>query len=84
MMMGIKRMIYITAFAVIGLVVGYMFFGKYAGEYISLKTLFSFGGNRVQNAFRAIAGIDEMRSRVLLCGAIGAMVGLLFPIKTKK
>ncbi len=82
--MSINRMIYIAAFAVIGLIVGYIFFGKYAGDYMNLKTLFSFGGNRIQNAFRAIAGIDEMRNRILLCGAIGAMVGLLFPIKTKK
>ena len=82
--MGIKRMIYIAAFAMLGLIAGYLFFGKYAGEYMNLKTLFSFGENRIQSAFRAIAGIDEVRNRILLCGAIGAMVGLLFPIKTKK
>lgn len=82
--MSIARMIYIAVFAVIGLIAGYIFFGRYAGDYINLKTLLSFGGNRIQNAFRAIAGIDEMRNRILLCGAIGAMVGLLFPIKTRK
>ena len=79
-----KRILSIVVFTVLGLAAGYIFFGKWGGEYVSLKTLFSFGGNALQNAFRSISGLDEMRNKILICGAIGAMVGLVFPFKLKK
>ncbi len=82
--MKTRMILSITAFAVLGLIAGYAFFGKLGGEYVSLKTLFSFGGNTLQNAFRSIAGIDELRNKILLCGAIGAVVGALLPLKLKK
>lgn len=82
--MNINKTINIVSFAVIGLIAGYIFFGKWAGDYVSLKTLFSFGGNRIESAFRSISGIDEMRNKILLCGAIGALVGSLFPFNFKK
>ncbi len=82
--MNIKKILNIAAFAVFGLIVGYVFFGKWAGDYVSLKTLFSFGGNSVQSAFRSISGIEEMRNKILICGVIGALVGLLIPLKLNK
>ena len=82
--MNAKKILSIAAFAVLGLLVGYVFFGKWAGDYVSLKTLFSFGGNSIQSAFRSISGIEEMRDKILVCGVIGALVGLLFPFKLNK
>ncbi|NCS75635.1 MAG: hypothetical protein GW786_04220, partial [Gallionella sp.] len=66
-----------------GLAVGYALFGKWGGEYVSLETLFSFGGNRLQGAFRSISGIENMRNKVLLCGAAGVVVGLLLVFRRK-
>jgi hypothetical protein len=66
------------------LVVGYAYFGKWGGDYVSLKTLFSFGGNSIQNAFRSISGIEEMRNNILLSGVAGAVVGVLLTFKLKK
>ena len=82
--MNIKKIFSIAAFAVIGLIVGYGLFGKVAGEYVSLKTVFSFGGNALQSAFRSISGIEEIRNKILICGAIGALLGLVFPFKSNK
>lgn len=82
--MNIKKIFSILVFAVIGLAIGYAVYGKVAGEYVSLKTVFSFGGNALQNAFRSISGIEDMRNKILICGAIGALVGLLFPAKFGK
>ncbi|MBI5007200.1 MAG: hypothetical protein HZB95_08725 [Nitrosomonadales bacterium] len=82
--MNKKTLVSIAAFAVLGLIVGYFFFGKWGGEYVSLKTLFSFGGNSIQSAFRSISGMEEMRNKILICGAIGALVGLIIPLKFKK
>ena len=82
--MNVRKILNIVAFAVLGLVIGYFFFGKWGGDYVSVKTLFSFGGNRFENTFRSMSGLEEMRNKILTCGAIGAMVGLMFPYKFKK
>ena len=79
-----KNILSILAFAVLGLIVGYAIFGKWGGDYVSLKTLFSFGGNGFQSAFRSISGIEDMRNKMLLCGAVGAVVGVLVSLRFKK
>jgi hypothetical protein len=79
-----KNLISIVAFAALGLIIGYAVFGKWGGEYVSLKTLFSFGGNGIQSAFRSISGIEDMRNKVLLCGAAGAVVGVILTLKLKR
>ncbi|MDH2915954.1 MAG: hypothetical protein PXX77_03660 [Gallionella sp.] len=82
--MGMKNILLIVALAITGLIVGYLFFGKWGGEYVSLKTLFSFGGNGFQSALRSLSGIEDMRNKVLLCGAAGMVVGVLLSFKSKK
>ena len=79
-----KNLISIAAFAVLGLIVGYTIFGKLAGNYVSLNTLFSFGGNAIQRAFESISGIEDMRNKILLCGVAGAVVGMLLTFRLKK
>lgn len=79
-----KKISLVLAFAMSGLIVGYLFFGKWGGEYVSLKTLFSFGGNGFQSAFRSISGIEDMRNKVLACGAAGAVLGLLLNYRFKR
>lgn len=74
----------ISAFAVLGLIVGYALFGKLGGEYVSLKTLFSFGGNAIFRAFQSISGLEDMRNRILLCGVAGGVVGILATFRLKK
>ncbi len=81
--MNAGRIFSIAAFAVLGLIIGYVFFGKWGGEYVSLKTLFSFDGSPLHRAFRVISGIDDMRDKVLVCGAIGVVVGALMPRRQK-
>ncbi len=82
--MNKKNLLSVAAFTVLGLIVGYAFFGKWGGEYVSLKTLFSFGGNGLQNAFRSISGIEDMRNKALLCGVAGAVVGVLATFRLGK
>lgn len=82
--MNRKNLLSVAAFTVLGLIVGYALFGKWGGEYVSLKTLFSFGGNGLQGAFRSISGIEDMRNKVLLCGVAGAVAGVLAIFRWKK
>jgi hypothetical protein len=79
-----KNLLSIIAFAILGLIVGYAIFGKWAGDYVSLKTLFSFGGNAFNRAFQSVSGIEEMRNKILLCGVAGAVVGAFLTFKLKK
>lgn len=76
-----KTVLNIVIFAAIGLVLGYAFFGKWGGDYVSLNTLFSFGGNKLQTAFRSISGIEDIRNKILICGAVGAAVGAAIAFK---
>jgi len=67
-----------------GMAVGYGIFGKIGGEYVDLDVIFSMNKNFLQKAVRSIAGIDEMRSKILFCGAGGAVLGLLFQLFPRK
>jgi len=65
-----------------GMAIGYGIFGKIGGEYVDLDVIFSTNKNFLLKAVRSLAGIDEMRSKILWCGAGGAALGLivgLFP-----
>jgi hypothetical protein len=77
--MKATRFFSITIFALLGLLAGYALFGKWGGEYVSLKTLFSFGGNVFEKTFRTISGLEDMRDKILLCGVIGAVAGAFVP-----
>lgn len=79
-----KNLLSVAAFTALGLIVGYAVFGKWAGDYVSLETLFSFGGNKLQSAFRSLSGVEDMRNKILICGAVGAVVGVLLTFKLKK
>jgi len=63
---------------VAGMAVGYGIFGKIGGEYVDLEVIFSTNKNFLQKAVRSIGGIDEMRSKILWCGAGGGAVGFIF------
>ncbi len=78
-----RRLSGIIILGFVGLAIGYALFGKWGGEYVSLQHLFSFGGNSLQGALRSISGIEEMRNKVLLCGAAGAVAGLLLSFVRK-
>jgi len=79
-----NKLISIAAFAVLGLIVGYAIFGKWAGDYVSLKSLFSFGGNAFHRAFQSVSGLEDMRNKILLCGAAGAVIGVLATFRFRK
>ena len=79
-----RNILSVSAFAVLGLIIGYAIFGKLLGDYVSLKTLFSFGGNAFHRVFQSVSGIEDIRNRILLSGVAGAVAGLLFTFKLKR
>lgn len=73
----------LIALTVLGLITGYLLFGKLAGDYVSITRLLGMNGSLLDNAFNSITGIDAMRNKILLSGAAGAVLGLLISFRMK-
>ena len=79
-----KYILYIVVFGIIGLIFGYLFFGKIAGEYVSLKTVFSTSKNAIESFGRSISGLAKMKQNILVSGALGAVIGFVIAFLKKK
>lgn len=62
-------------FGVIGLVAGYLLFGRVAGNYVSPIELIVPSSDLFSRIGRTIAGIEEIRRQVFISGGIGAIAG---------
>lgn len=73
------------ALAIIGLIAGFLIFGKLGtGDYISIKSLFSFSGGDFGSFGRKLGGVKAIQQKVFLSGAVGAVVGFLYAYIKKK
>ncbi len=61
----------------VGLVVGYLIFGRVGGEYLSVKQLFQPAKNIIEDIARNVAGIQDARRNIWISGAVGAGLGLI-------
>lgn len=71
-----KTIITVVVCALIGLVIGYLFFGKIAGEYISISTLLKPASNELVAFGNKVSGIAKIKSNIAICGGVGALVGI--------
>jgi len=74
-----KFLTYVILFAVIGLIVGYLLFGKIAGEYVNNRTIFGISQNAFKSFGRNVSGLMSMKQTILVSVGIGAIV--VFVIK---
>jgi hypothetical protein len=75
----VKNLIILAViFGVVGLVVGYLIFGRLAltNELIPLGQLFS-TGNGLLDSLRDIAGFAEKRQNIYISGGVGVAVGIV-------
>lgn len=79
-----KTISYLIIFAIIGLIVGYLFFGKIAGEYVELTTIFNSSENALESFGRSISGIKEMKQNILISGGVGAILGVVIAYVRRK
>jgi len=61
--------------AVLGLVAGYLLFGRVAGSYVSPIELIAPSSDVFSRLGRAITGVEEVRRQVLVSGGVGALAG---------
>ena len=79
-----KTLSYLIIFAIIGLIVGYLFFGKIAGEYVNLTNIFSSSENALESFGRSISGLKEMKQNILISGGVGAILGVVIALVRRK
>ncbi|WP_430809440.1 MULTISPECIES: hypothetical protein [unclassified Carboxylicivirga] len=69
--------------AMVGLVLGYVFFGKIGGEYISLSTLLKPAENSLIAFGQKISGIESIKNNIAICGGVGALAGIAYRVIKK-
>lgn len=62
---------------ILGLVVGYLIFGRVAGEYIPIQTVFRMPENFVGSLAQNITGVTDARRSILIAGAVGLGLGVV-------
>jgi len=76
--------LFIFVFVIIGLVLGYLIFGRIGGEYVSLKTVFSQSENALESIGRNLVGLKQMKQNILISGGAGGVVGLILSLIRRK
>lgn len=79
-----RTVIFILVFIVIGLVLGYFMFGRIAGEYVSIGTIFGESDNALESLGRNISGLTEMKQNILITGGAGGVLGLILSLIGRK
>ena len=76
--------LFIFVFVIIGLILGYLIFGRIGGEYVSLKTVFSQSDNAIESIGRNLTGLKQMKQNILISGGAGGVLGLVLSLIRRK
>ncbi|MGM0497364.1 MAG: hypothetical protein ACQESJ_05560 [Bacteroidota bacterium] len=76
--------LFIFVFVIIGLVLGYLIFGRIAGEYVGLEAIFSDSSNFIKSVGRNITGLEQMKQNILISGGAGGVLGLILSLIRRK
>jgi len=73
----------ILVLGILGLILGYLFYGKIGGEYLSIKTLFG-STSKAGSFLKEISGIAKIKQNIFISGGIGALIGLIIGLRKAK
>jgi hypothetical protein len=80
-----KRIILLlVVVGIIGLAVGYLIFARTASGYVSIQVLITPSKNVLDDLVKSVTGIKQIRRNILICGAVGAGVGLALGLATSR
>ena len=74
----------VILFAIVGLILGYLIFGRISGEYVDISTIFHSSSGALESFGRKVAGLTKMRQNILISGGVGAVVGYIVYLIRKK
>lgn len=72
-----RLIVFALVLGIVGLVVGYLIFGRIGGEFVQISTLFQTPDNLLSSVVQDFAGITEIRQNILISGAVGAGLGIV-------
>lgn len=73
-----KRFLVIFFFMLLGLGIGYLLFGRFAGEFIPPKVFLATRSYAERILTDAVADISNKRIYILVSAVVGSVVGLFF------
>ena len=79
-----RTILLLIVVGLIGLAVGYLVFVRTPNGYVSIEVLISPSKNVLDELVRSVTGIKQIRQNILICGAVGAGVGLLLGLVTSR
>ena len=79
-----RAILLLIVVGLIGLAVGYLIFARTGSGYVSVQVLVSPSKNRLDDLVKSVTGINKIRQNILICGGVGAAVGLLLGLVTSR
>jgi hypothetical protein len=79
-----RIIVFVIVVGIIGLGVGYFIFGRVGGEYIKVRHVFKPVQNVLEDIAETITGIQKARRNIWISGAVGAAVGLVVAVGTRR
>ena len=79
-----RTILLLIVVGLIGLAVGYLIFARTSSGYVSIEVLVSPSKNSLDDLVKSVTGIKQVRQNILICGAVGAGVGLLLGLVTSR
>ena len=70
-----KVILWGVIFGLVGLVFGYLVFGRIAGDYVSVSNLISLPANWVEELGEGLTGVRQIRQRIFITGVTGLVLG---------
>ncbi len=72
-----RLVIFAVVFGVLGLVIGYLIFGRIAGEYVPIQHIFNIPDDLLGSVAQSITGVISVRQSILVAGAVGLGLGVV-------
>jgi hypothetical protein len=79
-----RIIILLVVIGIVGLVAGYLIFGRIGGEYIKVKQVLQPSGNLLEDIAESITGVQKARRNIWISGAVGAGVGIIVGVASKR
>ncbi len=79
-MKTVNTLVVTLVMGVIGLIVGYLIFGRLAGDYISPLAIFGSAEGLLERVSYSLRDIESIRQRIIISGIIGSVIGLIISL----